>query len=195
MPFVDEKYFDFMKFVEAQYNSRRRDTFEVVPFDYFPFKEGDIVEYIGAEVDTSFKDTEELPLVKGRKYVIAEARYEFENGRCWYPNSPLIYLYIDRPDEIKKAKSEDLLLKSGKYLRVSYFNIRPVPTKEDFDLNKLNIDELRKYLRLMTEYREILHARTQQERIENELCQLFGAKTPKDTDEALKFIKEKMEEE
>lgn len=195
MPFVDEKHFDFIKFVEAQHNLNMRGAREVVPFDYFPFKEGDIVEYIGAGVDKSFEDTEELPLVKGRKYVIAEARYKFENGRCWYPNSPLIYLYIDRPDEITKAKSEDLLLKSGKCLRVSYFNIRPVPTKLDIDLNKLDPDQLIRYVELITEYKKILNARVQQERIERELCQLFGATTPKDVDDVFNLIKKKTGEE
>lgn len=194
MPFVDEKHFDFIKFVEAQHNLNMRGAREVVPFDYFPFKEGDIVEYIGAGVDKSLKDTE-VPLVKGRKYVIAKAMYKFENGRFWYPNSPLIYLYIDRPDEIAKARTESLLQKSEASVRVSYFNIRPVPTKLDIDLNKLDPDQLIRYVELITEYKKILNARVQQERIERELCQLFGATTPKDVDDVFKFIKGKTEEE
>lgn len=194
MPFVDEKHFDFIKFVEAQHNLNMRGAREVVPFDYFPFKEGDIVEYIGARVDKSLEDTE-VPLVKGRKYVIAKAKYKFENGRFWYPNSPLIYLYIDRPDEIEKASAESLLRKSEASVRASYFNIRPVPTKLDIDLNKLDSDQLIRYVELITEYKKILNARVQQERIERELCQLFGATTPKDVDDVFNIIKKKTEEE
>ncbi len=190
-----------------------------VTFDVFKFREGDVVEVIdpmlmikhypsGLCSLEDFKDwvvgngcaTTGSDVVSiGRKYVIAEVKYpETEYEIRWNPEGiPDIYVYIDRPDELEKLDVFDKVrcsVSKDVTVSVNYFSLRPVPTKEDLDLNKLSSEDLAKYTELVNEYDKVINARAHQARIEQDILDLFNI-PHRNKEEVLDMIKEKMEEE
>ncbi|QPI18423.1 hypothetical protein [Enterococcus phage EFGrNG] len=190
-----------------------------VTFDVFKFREGDVVEVIDPMLMIKhypsdlcsledFKDwvvgngcaTTGSDVVSiGRKYVIAEVKYpETEYEIRWNPEGiPDIYVYIDRPDELEKLDVFDKVrcsVSKDVTVSVNYFSLRPVPTKEDLDLNKLSSEDLAKYTELVNEYDKVINARAHQARIEQDILDLFNI-PHRNKEEVLDMIKEKMEEE
>lgn len=131
----------------------------------------------------------------GRKYVIKSVEYPVHNVTM---NTvlhriplPRIYVYIDRPDEIARLQEFGM---NGDSTWVNYFSLRPVPTKEDLDLNKLSPEELVKYTELVNEYDKVINARAYQDRIEQDILDLFNI-PHRNKEEALDMIKKKTGEE
>lgn len=186
-------------------------------FDIFKFKEGDIVEVVDPtlglthspwhgvtledyrkDIAWEFRDSGVASI--GRKYVIAKVTYpdieesSLTNMLKQETNPlgiPTIHVYIDRPDELDKLNP---FAKKVSMTTVHYFKIRPVPTKEDLDLNKLSYDKLARYTELVNEYNMVINARAHQDRIEQGILDLFGI-TKRNKEEVLDMIKEKMGEE
>ncbi len=190
-----------------------------VTFDVFKFREGDVVEVIDPMLMIKhypsdlcsledFKDwvvgngcatTGSDVVSVGRKYVIAKVKYpETEHEIRWNPEGiPSIYVYIDQPDELEKLDVFDKIrcsVSKDVTVCVNYFSLRPVPTKEDLDLNKLSPEDLIKYTELVNEYDKVINARAHQDRIEQDILDLFNI-SHHNKEEVLDMIKEKMEEE
>ena len=215
-----ESYFDFNDYECVNMEARAfhladnegKKRIDKPEFDFFKFKAGDIVEIVepSSEVYTGSDTLEKYYLEFerpkyiddtivsiGRKYVIKSVEYPVHNvtmdtvlHRIPLPN---IHVYIDRPDELTRLQ-EFGINKDSNSTWVNYFSIRPVPTKDDLDLNKLSPDKLVRYTELVNEYDKVINARAHQDRIEQDILDLFNI-PHRNKEEALDMIKKKMEEE
>ena len=204
-----ESYFDINDYARVA-NDKDKKRIDKPEFDFFKFKAGDIVEIVepsskvytgSAALKEYYLEFERPSFIDdtivsiGRKYVIKSVEYPVHNVTM---NTvlhriplPRIYVYIDRPDEIARLQEFGMNEDST---WVNYFSLRPVPTKEDLDLNKLSPEELVKYTELVNEYDKVINARAHQDRIEQDILDLFNI-PHRNKEEALDMIKKKTGEE